>query len=437
MSRIADASPAQLAARLRGEGVGRAYLVQGAGRRTLRASHPLLEELAASLGEDLDAVDPEAVFLQVAPSAEALFAAFVHRTRRGQAQGGLRRRTYDHVHQLLRDGLRLSRAMTRKNALAGLWWGGGKGILADTPEMAREPVLRAALYREYGAFVSSLRGCYVTAEDAGTQPADMAEVFAATRFATCVPPEAGGSGNPAPTTAAGVLCALDAALDFHGLGSIEGKTVAVQGAGNVGSALVERLLERRAGRIVVSDLSAERCAALLDRFEGLPLEVRLVPAGDDSILGEPCDVLAPCGLGGVLGPKTIRDVRARIVCGAANNPLVDEERDAADLARRGVTYVPDVLANRMGIVQCANEQYGTVSGDAGVRRHLGHEWPNSIYQMTLRVLELAQRCGTTPLAAALRLADDLAREPHPLWGHRGRLIVESLVADRWERQLPG
>ena len=111
-------------------------------------------------------------------------------------------------------------------------------------------------------------------------------------------------------------------------------------------------------------------------------------------------------------------------------------RDAAALAQRGVTYVPDVLANRMGIVQCANEQYGSLPEDPRILRHLGHEWPNGIYAMTHRVLELARRCGTTPLATALRLADDLAGEPHPIWGTRAVQIVQSLLADGWERQAP-
>lgn len=437
MSRAAEESPAQLAARLRAQGVTRAWLRFEAECGSYRASHPLLAELAEWLGGEPDAARHEAVFLEVAPSADTLFTAFLHCTRRGQAQGGLRRRTYAHVHEMLRDGLRLSRAMTRKNALAGLWWGGGKGILADRPELERDRALRSALYREYGAFVSSLRGCYVTAEDLGTQPEDMADVFAATRFATCVSPGVGGSGNPAPMTAAGVGGALDAALDFHELGPLAGKSVAVQGAGNVGSALTGLLLERGAARVVVSDVHAGRCAALRERFAGLALEVRVTPADDTSILGESCDVLAPCGPGGVLGPETLRQVRARIVCGAANNPLVEEERDAAELARRGVTYVPDFLANRMGIVQCANEQYGSLPDDPFVLRHLDPDWPEGVYRTTLRVLELAKQGDTTPLAAAHRLADELAQQTHPIWGHRGRQIVDSLVAEGWERQAPG
>jgi glutamate dehydrogenase/leucine dehydrogenase len=335
------------------------------------------------------------------------------------------------MRELLDDGLRLSRGMTRKNALAGLWWGGGKGILARTAGVGDDEMpLRASLFREYGAFVSSLRGVYVTAEDAGTTPHDMEAIADATRFATCIPRERGGSANPAAMTAAGVLCAMEAALAFRDLGPLEGRRVAVQGTGNVGAELIARLLERGAS-VVASEIDAERRNLLADACSGRLLEIRPAEPGDDSILAEPCDVLAPCALGGVIGPKTIGSIEAAIVCGPANNPLVDEERDARALRRRGITAVPDFLANRMGIVSCCNEQYGSVNDDAMILRHLDPEWPNGIHQTTRQVLELAETTGVTPTAAASRLADHLGEQPHPIWGHRGPQIVDSLLADGW------
>jgi glutamate dehydrogenase/leucine dehydrogenase len=435
MGRIGDESPAQLAARLRAAGIRRACLVFDPDRRGYGPSHPLLQDLADELTAARHCADHEAVFLQVASAADALLTAFVHRTSRGQAQGGLRRRHYPRTSDLLSDGLRLSRAMTRKNALAALWWGGGKGILADVAGGTRDRDVRARLYGEYGSFVSSLRGCYVTAADAGTDEDDMARVFAATRFSTCVPTGAGGSGDPSASTAAGVLAAIEAALDACGRSGLEGRTVAIQGMGHVGCELADGLL-RRGARVVASEVCPERRAAVLDRLEGQAIEVRLSEAGDTTILEESCDVLAPCALGGVLDGKTIPGVQARIVCGAANNPLGDEEADAEALARRGIVYVPDFVANRMGIVQCANEQYGYVNRDPAVVRHLDRAWSGSIYQTTRRVIEMAERSGSTPFAVAASIADELAEEPHPIWGHRARRIIESLVADRWERQRP-
>lgn len=435
MSRLFEQSPKQVAARMQGGGLRRGYLIYDPHAHELNVSHPLLRELADWLiSHAPDFRAHEAIFLSVAPQTGALFAAFIHKTARGQAQGGLRHWPYESLGALLCDGLRLSRGMTRKNALAGLWWGGGKGIIARSESDAdSDPARRRLLFREYGDFVSSLRGCYITAEDAGTNPADVAEVFHSTRFITCIPPNFGGAGNPSAMTAAGVVCAMEAALEFLELGALRDKRIALQGAGHVGGAMVAMLLERGVRSIVASDVSAERRSALLDAFEGQPVEVRLASPGADDILEEPCDVLVPAALGGVLGPKTIPGIRARVVCGPANNQLVDTDRDSRALQARGITYVPDFVANRMGIVYCGNEQYGYVNGDPMMRRHLSHDWAGGIHATTLRVLGLARAQGITPAAAACALADELAEQPHPIWGHRSLKIIESLVADRWER----
>ena len=124
-------------------------------------------------------------------------------------------------------------------------------------------------------------------------------------------------------------------------------------------------------------------------------------------------------------------LRCAVVCGAANNQLLDDRRDDRLLAERGIVYVPDFVANRMGIVNCANEQYGHIPGDPAIERHLGREWDNSVFVITRRVLEKAAKDGITTAAAANHLADDLAREPHPIWGDRTRGIIAGLVAGRW------
>lgn len=435
-SRMIGESPFQLADRLLATGKPRAYLVRDPVCGRYRASHPELRDVALFLDDDRrDCRAHEAIFLEANAESRTLFAAFLHKTARGQAQGGLRHSPYESLEDFLRDGLRLSLGMTRKNGAAGLWWGGGKGLIARVADDAHShPEYRSSLYRGYGSFVSSLRGCYVTAEDAGTNPLDMEDVYRATRFVTCVPPAVGGSGNPSQGTARGVVCAMEAALAFRGMGGLDGKTVAMQGTGNVGSAMIPLLLEGGVARIVASEISRERYDALLDTFAGRPVEVRLTHSGNQDILAEPCDVLAPSALGGVLGPKTIPSIQAGVVCGPANNQLVDEERDADLLADRGIDYVPDYLANRMGIVHCANEQYGHVSDDPMIARHLDFNWPGSIQRTTLRVLEEARARGVSTVTAANRIADELAEEPHPIWGTRTREIISSLVKGRWHEQ---
>lgn len=431
--RLVDRSPEDFAAHLRSLGLRRAYLIHDADTGTVKTSHPALVELADwLLADNRDYRQHEGVFLQVNRSG-GLFGAFVQGTARGQGQGGLRHWPYPTLAAFLRDGLRLATGMARKNALAGLWWGGGKGLIARLPGDAyKDPARRSALYAEYGAFVTSLRGCYITAEDAGTGPADMAVVHGHTRFVTCIPPAIGGSGNPSPATARGVVCAMEGALAHKHMGSLAGKKIVMQGAGNVAGHMISELLQRGVAGVVASELSPERRAELTQLFAGAPLT--LVPAvpGDDGILAEPCDILAPNALGAILNPDTIPRIQAPIVCGAANNQLLDDVRDAEALRARGVVYVPDYLCNRMGIVNCANEQYGYLPGDPAIERHLGREWDNSVFVITRKCLELAEREGITTAAAANRMADEAALVPHPIWGNRTRGIIAGLVADRWD-----
>lgn len=431
---LARLSPLEFIEFLRREKIRRFYFVYDPKRGLVRSSHPKLQPIARFLQNDKrDFMDHEGLFFQVTDSYDVLQGAFVHRTNRGQAAGGVRYWTYDTVEEYLRDGLRLAKGMTRKNALAGLWWGGGKGVMARHPDVdPADPEIRSYLYREYGIFISSLRGCYVTAEDVGTSVSDMADVFSRTRFTTCIPEDWGGSGNPSVPTARGVVSGMEAALKFLGKTSLKGKSVAIQGTGHVGRPLIGFLFEKGVTRIIACDISAELAISLRKAFTGQHLEVRIVDREDDSIYRENCDIFSPNATGAILNPETIPLLKAKIVCGAANNQLEDEERDDKELFKRGIIYVPDFLTNRMGIVNAANEQYGYVTRDPLFERHLSREWEHSIFQTTLRVLGESKKNRKPTSRIATELADRLSLEKHPIFGHRGRLIINSLVEDRWE-----
>ena len=421
------------------EGVHRAHLVYDRDQERVTASHPLLEPLARFIGEDTrDFMEHEGVFLQVSPTGATLQGAFVHRTCRGQAAGGVRYWTYETVEGYLRDGLRLAKGMTRKNALAGLWWGGGKGVIARNPSLpVDDPETRAHIYREYGEFLTALRGCYVTAEDVGTSVADMAQVHAATRFTTCIPPALGGSGNPSVPTARGVVCGMEAAIDFlHAGDTLRGKTVAVQGMGHVGEPLIGFLLDKGVARVFAWDISPDLVHAVTQRVNDTRLEARVIAPNDDSGMAADCDILAPCATGAVLNPRTIPRLKARVVCGAANNQLEDASRDDRLLLERDILYVPDFLTNRMGIVTCADEQSGYLSPDPLIERHLGRDWDHSIFRTTQRILHHAKTEARTPAKVAMDLADTLSVEAHPIFGHRGQGIIDGLVRDRWFDHSP-
>lgn len=440
MVQLSTLEPEAFAEELRRLDLRRAAFVhdQNGEEQRIHCSHPELEPLARALLANTRDYDRHlAVFLEVGEQTGVLMGAFLHRARRGQGIGGVRLWPYGSVMDFLNDGLRLSRGMGRKNALAGLWWGGGKGVIARAKgHQHGDPAYRARLFHDYGRFITSLRGAYVTAEDVGTTPEDIAEIYKTTRFVACVPESVGGSGNPSPATARGVVCAMEGALDHLGLGTLAGKVVAMQGAGNVGGAMIPLLLERGVAKVVAADVSAEVARVVAQQYAGAPLEVRLVAPGDREILAEPCDILAPNALGGVLDPESIGRLRARVVCGAANNQLLDPDRDAALLAARGIVYVPDFVANRMGIVNCANEQYGSIENDPAIARHYDRGWEGSVYRVTQAVLRRAEASGTTSTQAANALADELAEQPHPIFPDRAAAIVKSLVTQGWARARP-
>jgi len=432
-------APAAFVPYLVSHGIRRFSFVLDEKRGTLLSSHSQLQPIADYLASDSrDFQSHEGLFFQLHSDERTLLGAFVHRTCRGQAAGGVRYWHYDAMEDYFRDGLRLAKGMTRKCALAGLWWGGGKGVICHHPDVPKnDPTARAEIYRAYGQFMTSLCGCYVTAEDVGTGPLDMAHIFEGTRFVTCVADSLGGSGNPSEPTARGVISGMEAALAFLDLGSLVGKTIAVQGMGNVAGFLIEYLLDKDVKQIVATDINRDRVAALTTRLNDPRLKARVSAPGDATFLFSQCDILAPCATGAILNPDTISGIQARIVCGAANNQLEDADRDDALLMAQGVTYVPDFLTNRMGIVTCSNEQYGYVTGDPVIEQHLSSDWEHSIDKTALRVLKESQTTGDPPGLVALRQADRLSLEPHPIFGHRGRQIINSLVQNRWHEQEDG
>jgi len=428
------ASTDQFIGALKDAGLRRAYLVTNPETGKLEGSHPLLQPLMdAVAGDDRDYHAHEGVFFEIGRESGHLLSAAVHRTLRGQAAGGVRFWSYPTMQDFVRDGLRLARGMGHKCALAGLWWGGGKGVVARLGGADhRDPQVRAAVYRDYGRFMTGLQGCYITAEDVGTTTDDMALIFSTTRHTTCIPDEVGGSGNPSGPTAAGVVVAMEAALYHLGLGSLEGKRIAMQGLGNVSRFMVQELLDRKVGAIIGAEIDEAAVALVKDRFAGTALQARLVQPGDDSILAEPCDVLAPNAVGAILNDRTIPGVQAKVICGAANNQLEESDRDSAALRQAGVLYVPDFLANRMGIVNCANEQYGYIGrGDPAIAAHLERETPTGVFQRSLQVFQRAETSGRTTAQEAVALADELMEEPHPLWPHRGQVIINHLVQSGW------
>lgn len=431
VAKLLALSPDQFVHLLTVHGIHAFHIVFVDGKIT--ASHPLLQPIADYILSSPDFDAHEGLFYQVGPSSKTLQSAVIHRTCRGSGSGGIRNWFYDTVEHMILDGLRLSKGMTHKNALAGLWWGGGKGVMARNSGTGLLPAVgieasRKVVYEEYGEFISKLRGCYVTAEDVGTSPQDMEHIFTKTRYTTCIPPSLGGSGNPSVATARGVARAMEAAFDHLGV-PIKGSSIAVQGVGHVGTPLIHLLFSLGVSRIHASDVDAHRASSIKSEFAqyGSQFSLTITDKSDLRILYEDVDAIAPCATGGILNPTTIPNIKAKIICGAANNQLLDIMNDDKLLQSRNILYIPDFLANRMGIVNCADEHAGTMIDDPKIELHLGTKWENSVYNLSRQILRDAESMGKTTQEISVSLADERSRVLNHIYGHRGIDIIKSLV----------
>lgn len=321
---------------------------------------------------------PEAVHVMrdLASGLEGVIV--LHSTRLGPAAGGCRLWHYPVTAAATTDALRLAEGMAYKNALADLPLGGGKAVI----RLPAGKFDRDALFRAFGREVEQLKGRYLTAEDVGTGVDDMRTVREETAHVAGLPVAQGQvGGDPSPWTALGVLRAMEEAVHRrHGSG-IAGATVAVQGLGHVGAQLCT-LLAAAGARLVVADTNPQRAADLAAR-----LGAKLV--APDAILRVPCDVFAPCALGGVLDGHGVTRLKAGIVCGAANNVLASEE-EGVRLADQGVLYCPDYVVNSGGIINVCAE-------------HLG--WP--LDEVERRVAETGER-----LRAVLDFSEQRALPTH-------------------------
>ena len=313
----------------------------------------------------------------------------IHSTTLGPALGGTRFWPYETERDAITDVCRLARGMTYKHAAAGLDQGGGKAVIWGDPATDRsEPLVRA-----YARFVDGLAGRYLTAEDVGTTQADMDLIRRETPYVTGVSPSLGGSGDPSPATAWGVLWAIRAAADLRwGSAELTGRHVVVSGVGKVGSALVEHLLDDGA-RVTIADVADGAIAAAVaahgtDRLSVVdPVDAHTVE----------CDVFAPCALGAVLSERTIPELRCEIVAGSANNQLATDD-DGDRLAERDVLYVPDYVANAGGVINIAEEP-------TGYDRDRAWELIAGIGETVRDVISLAEREHVTPAVAADRYAE--------------------------------
>jgi leucine dehydrogenase len=337
--------------------------------------------------EDLRRWDGELVASRFDDPTSTWMFVGVHSTVLGPGFGGTRLKVYPDPADALRDVLRLSSAMTSKNALAGLPFGGGKAVLAVSDVPAGDG--RRLLLERYADLVGSLGGSYVTACDMNTTEADMDIVGARCPHVMGMSTGAGGSGSSSPATAMGVFHGIRAAFERASGATLDGATVVVQGAGAVGSHLGE-LLAEAGSTVVVADVDEDRARSMADRIGAK------VVAPDDAY-DVACDVFAPCATGAVLNGRTIPRLGCRVVAGAANNQL-STPGDADRLAAAGILYAPDFVVNAGGVLHLVgSERLGWTAGELQSRLA-------AIAGTLLEVFDVADRERVSTHTAATQLA---------------------------------
>jgi leucine dehydrogenase len=308
----------------------------------------------------------------------------IHDTTLGPALGGCRMYPYMSEEDAIVDVLRLARGMTYKAAASGLNLGGGKSVIIGDSEGKSEELLRS-----FGRYIETLGGRYIVAEDVGTSTEDMEHIRIETSHVVGVDVTHGGSGDPAPFTALGVLQGMRAcAEEVFGSSSLEGRTVAVQGLGHVGSNLCD-LLQREGANLIVTDINSRHIERVVAVLGAKPVE-------PDEILSLPCDILAPCALGAVVNDISLPNFRCSIIAGSANNILL-EARHGDALAERGILYAPDYVINAGGLINVADELEGYDQTRATKR-------VARIYDSVKKIIAISKRDGVPTNVAADTLA---------------------------------
>jgi leucine dehydrogenase len=318
----------------------------------------------------------------------------IHDTTLGPAAGGCRMWTYEHEIDAIFDAMKLARAMTYKYAAAGRELGGGKLVIIGDPKKDKSE----ALFRAVGRFIERLGGIYLTGTDVGTDLNDMVNIYKETRYVVTLPRSYGGAGDISPATAFGVVEAMQiGAKKVFGSESLNGLKVAVQGLGKVGSEVV-KLLFKKGAKLIVCDIDPEKVSKIAKEYN-------IKIAEPEKIYEEEADVFSPNALGGILNFETIPKLKAKLICGGANNQL-ESEAAGDELHKRGILYLPDYVVNSGGTVY---DTYRLFHNNVHNHEFAMEEVETLIKQNITRILEISENENIPTYLAADRYAEERIR----------------------------
>lgn len=315
----------------------------------------------------------------------------IHNSTLGPCLGGLRYWTYEKEEDAIRDVLRLSRGMTYKNAASGIFFGGAKTVILKDPNRPKTE----EMFRAFGRFVEGLNGRYITAEDVGTTEQDMDYIYQETDYVAGTSLKPGTAGNPSPSTAKGVFYGLKAAAkEAFGSDSLSGKTILLEGCGNVGMD-VGKMCKEDGARIIATDI-----------FEG-PLN-RAKEAGfevvdRDTLFDQKADIYCPCALGATVNDESLKKMKdngIKVIGGSANNQLEDMDKHGKMVEELKIIYAPDYIINSGGVIHCADEFNG------GFNMERAQKQVQNIYNQIEKVFAIAKRDNIPTYQAADRMAEE-------------------------------
>lgn len=313
----------------------------------------------------------------------------IHNTVLGPALGGTRMWDYGSDAEAINDVLRLSRGMTYKAAISGLNLGGGKAVIIGNVDTLKNE----ALLRRFGRFIQSLNGEYVTAEDVNMSPEDMEYIAMETDYVTGLSENLGGGGDPSPVTAYGVYMGIKAAAKkAYGSDSLEGKKIAVQGVGHVGTFLLE-LLAKENAKLFISDFNGTRAKSAAAKYGAIAV-------GLNEIYDQKIEIYAPCALGATINDDSLSRLKCDIIAGSANNQLEDDDRHGQMLMEKEIIYAPDFLINAGGLINVGIDYLG------GWSKERVYKKTEKIFDTTLDILNLAQKNGIPTQTAAMQKAEE-------------------------------